>query len=112
VAIQNWQAFTRQSITPGSTVSVVVTWTPIAEGPMSIYGKVVLTGDVNPVNDNSPVMNISVMPPGATVVTIGEGNLAEGVPWEIFSIKAACSKLCITKLTWGDGKYYCDYFLQ
>ncbi|HOQ78369.1 MAG TPA: carboxypeptidase regulatory-like domain-containing protein, partial [Candidatus Cloacimonas sp.] len=73
-----------QSITPGSTVSVVVTWTPIAEGPMSIYGKVVLTGDVNPVNDNSPVMNISVMPPGATVVTIGEGNLAEGVPWEFF----------------------------
>ncbi|MEN6444774.1 MAG: carboxypeptidase regulatory-like domain-containing protein [Candidatus Cloacimonas sp.] len=73
-----------QSITPGSTMSVVVTWTPTAEGPMSIYGKVVLTGDVNSVNDNSPVLNISVMPPGATVVTIGEGNLAEGVPWEFF----------------------------
>ena len=72
------------SITPGATAPVVVTWTPTVEGPMSIYGKVVLTGDVNPINDNSPVMNISVMPPGATVITIGEGNLAEGIPWEFF----------------------------
>jgi len=72
------------TIAAGATASSTVTWTPTVEGPMSIYGKVVLTGDVNPVNDNSPVMNISVMPPGATVITIGEGNLAEGIPWEFF----------------------------
>ncbi|HOA10774.1 MAG TPA: CARDB domain-containing protein, partial [Tenuifilaceae bacterium] len=66
------------TIAAGATATAVVTWTPTAEGPMSIYGKVVLTSDVNPLNDNSPVMNISVMPPGATVITIGEGNLNEG----------------------------------
>ena len=72
------------TIAAGATATAVVTWTPTAEGPMSIYGKVVLGSDVNPLNDNSPVMNISVMPPGATVITIGEGNLNEGVPWEFF----------------------------
>ncbi|NLM89840.1 MAG: hypothetical protein GX179_01455, partial [Candidatus Cloacimonetes bacterium] len=45
---------------------------------------VVLGSDVNPLNDNSPVMNISVMPAGAVVITIGEGNLNEGVPWEFY----------------------------
>ncbi|WP_044279130.1 carboxypeptidase regulatory-like domain-containing protein [Candidatus Cloacimonas acidaminovorans] len=72
------------TIAAGATATAVVTWTPTVEGPMSIYGKVVLTGDVNPLNDNSPSINISVMPAGAIVVTIGEGNLAEGVPWEFF----------------------------
>ena len=59
-------------------------WTPTAQGAISIYGKVILTGDVNTPNDESPLLNISVQPEGVFSVTIGEGNLAEGVPYEFY----------------------------
>jgi len=54
------------------------------QGPTSLYAKVFLTGDINPTNDQSPNLNVAVQPPGAVVVTIGEGNLAEGVPLEFY----------------------------
>lgn len=72
------------TIAAGATASAVLSWTPTTEGPMAIFGRVVLTGDANAANNDSPAYNISVQPAGATVVTIGEGNLAEGVPWEFY----------------------------
>jgi hypothetical protein len=51
---------------------------------MAIYGKVILAGDVNPTNDQSPPYNISVQPAGATVVTIGEGNEVDGIPYDFY----------------------------
>ncbi len=73
-----------QTIAPDATEMVTLTWTPAVEGPATLYAKVILAGDVNPANDQSPNLNISVQPAGSTVVTIGEGNLAEGVPLEFF----------------------------
>ncbi len=72
------------TVEPDATVEIPLSWTPSVEGPAVLYGKVFLTGDVNPINDQSPNLNISVQPAGATMVTVGEGNLAEGVPFEFF----------------------------
>ncbi len=72
------------TIEPGATASAVLSWTPTTEGPMAIYGKVILAGDVNPTNDQSPPYNISVQPAGATVVTIGEGNEVDGIPYDFY----------------------------
>jgi len=72
------------TIAAGTEVSVPLSWTPTVQGPTSLYAKVFLTGDINPTNDQSPNLNVAVQPPGAVVVTIGEGNLAEGVPLEFY----------------------------
>jgi hypothetical protein len=72
------------TLAAGATGSVQISYTPTTEGPMSIFGKVVLTGDANPANDQTAPMNITVMPAGMAVVTIGTGDLAEGVPWEFY----------------------------
>ena len=68
----------------GATADVVLSWTPTTEGPEGIYGKVFLNGDINATNDQTATMNVTVQPEGIMTVTIGEGNLAEGVPWEFF----------------------------
>ncbi|PKN72949.1 MAG: hypothetical protein CVU50_05325 [Candidatus Cloacimonetes bacterium HGW-Cloacimonetes-3] len=72
------------AIAAGATGSVQITWTPTVEGPISVFGEVVLTGDVNTANDATAPLNLSVMPAGMAVVTIGTGELAEGIPWEFF----------------------------
>ncbi len=72
------------SVAPSETAQVALTWTPTVEGPASLYAKVILTGDINPVNDQSPNLNIAVMPAGVMMVTVGDGNLAEGIPLEFF----------------------------
>lgn len=72
------------TIAAGATGSVQLSWTPTTEGPMTIFGKVVLAGDVNNNNDQTAPMNISVMPAGMAVVTIGTGELAEGIPYEFY----------------------------
>ncbi len=69
---------------PGATVPVSLVWTPTIQGPEVLYAKVFLTGDQNTTNDQSPNLNINVMPAGVMVVTVGEGNLQEGVPLEFF----------------------------
>ncbi|MDD2332655.1 MAG: fibronectin type III domain-containing protein, partial [Candidatus Cloacimonetes bacterium] len=68
---------------PGATVQVPITWTPTVEGPVSIYAKVILPGDQNTTNDQSPSLNVLVMGAGALVVSIGDGtsvNTITGYP--------------------------------
>ncbi|MCK9584231.1 MAG: carboxypeptidase regulatory-like domain-containing protein [Candidatus Cloacimonetes bacterium] len=71
-------------IAAGTTEEITLSWTPTAEGPMTIYGQVFLTGDINPGNDLTNQLNLSVQPEGIFSVTIGDGDLTEGVPWEFF----------------------------
>ena len=68
------------TINPGSTIDVAVSWTPMIQGPMSIHGRVVLAGDVNPANDSSKELSIGVQPVGAIPVTIGIGDDSYIVP--------------------------------
>jgi len=71
------------TVAPDATVQVPLTWTPTTPGPIVLYAKVFLTGDINPANDQSPNLNVEVMPGGTLVVSIGAGtatNTTTGVP--------------------------------
>jgi hypothetical protein len=62
------------TITPGMSAQAVLSWVPTVQGPTYIYGKVVLTGDQNNLNDQTPNLNVSVYPAGTMVVTVGDGS--------------------------------------
>ena len=72
------------AIAAGASVPVVLDWTPSAEGAQIIYGKVVLTGDVNPANDQTPNFNITVMPQNVISITIGDGSQTARMPIDMF----------------------------
>ena len=72
------------TVNAGQTVQVPVTWTPVAEGPLTIYAKTVLTGDENSLNDQSPNLVITVMPAGLMVMTIGDGSQNARLPIDMF----------------------------
>lgn len=71
-------------VNPGGTVLVQLTWTPTAQGPLQIHATTLLTGDENALNDASPPLNITVMPAGMLVVTIGAGNEQALIPLNMF----------------------------
>ena len=48
------------------------------------YGKVVLAGDQNPNNDQTPPLNIAVQPEGVQAVTIGAGDQTARIPMDFF----------------------------
>lgn len=72
------------SIAPDAEVFIPLTWTPTVQEATSLYAKVFLPGDVNPANDQSPLYGVYVQPAGVVMVTVGEGNLNEGVPLEFY----------------------------
>ncbi|MCB5234303.1 MAG: carboxypeptidase regulatory-like domain-containing protein, partial [Candidatus Cloacimonetes bacterium] len=58
-------------------------WTPTATGLYTLYGKVVMPGDENPLNDLTQGLDVTVMEEGLLVVQVGEGTLLNtetGVP--------------------------------
>lgn len=70
-------------IQPGTNLSFTIPWTPAAEGPETLYGQVILAGDQNTANDQTPNLNVVVMAAGALVVSIGDGtttNSTSGSP--------------------------------
>jgi hypothetical protein len=72
------------SIESQQTLEVAVPWTPAEAGPLTIYGKVVLTGDEHAINDETEAMSINVMPQGVISVTIGDGSQNLRVPIDFF----------------------------
>lgn len=72
------------TVAPGATATVSINWTPTAEGPATLYARVILTGDVNPANDQSPNLAITVMPSGTYVVTVGDGTANIRMPLDFF----------------------------
>jgi len=72
------------TVAAGAQVAVALSWTPTTEGPTTLYGKVVLAGDVNATNDQSPNLNITVMPAGILTVTIGDGSQTARMPIDMF----------------------------
>ncbi|MCB5270490.1 MAG: carboxypeptidase regulatory-like domain-containing protein [Candidatus Cloacimonetes bacterium] len=71
-------------IAAAETLSVSIPWTPTQEGVMSVHGKVVLPGDVNALNDNTPELSLLVQPEGITAITIGVGDQNARIPWEFY----------------------------
>lgn len=50
-------------IAPGETLTYEIDWTPCIAGPATLYGKVILTGDENPYNDQTNQLQVNVLPP-------------------------------------------------
>ncbi len=71
-------------IEAGMTAQAILSWTPANPGPAIIYGKVVLTGDQNNLNDQSANVNVNVQPVGTFMVTIGDGVTNQRQPFGIF----------------------------
>ena len=55
-------------IAAGESKTFDFSWTPTALGATHLYGKVVLTGDENPANDQTPNFNINVVQGGSNPV--------------------------------------------
>ncbi|HRD01013.1 MAG TPA: CARDB domain-containing protein, partial [Candidatus Syntrophosphaera thermopropionivorans] len=72
------------TIQPGEILTCTISWTPTTAGPGVLYGKVVLAGDQNPDNDQTPPLNITVQPAGLQSVTIGTGEQTARVPMDFF----------------------------
>ncbi|MDD2332714.1 MAG: hypothetical protein PHI68_08715, partial [Candidatus Cloacimonetes bacterium] len=72
------------AIASGEVLDVVVPWTPSVQGPVALRGKVALAGDELAINDISGVLNITVMPAGMIVVTVGDGSLNSRMPFDFY----------------------------
>jgi len=72
------------AINPGQTVQIPIGWTPAAEGPATLYAKVIMTGDENNLNDQSPNFNVTVQPPGLLVFTVGDGSESGRIPLDMY----------------------------
>jgi hypothetical protein len=65
---------TGPEIEPGLTAQAAVSWTPAVEGPLTVYGKVILDGDENSYNDKTPGLSLAVQPQGTIAITVGDGS--------------------------------------
>ena len=68
------------SITPQETLQVSIPWTPAAEGPMNIHGKVVLACDQYGYNDQTSPLLLNITPAELTQITVGNGSQNLYVP--------------------------------
>jgi len=72
------------AVNPGQTVQVILSWTPTAEGMFTIYAKVVLAGDQNNLNNQSPNFMIYVQPAGVMFITVGDGSSTGRIPMDMY----------------------------
>ena len=62
------------AIQPQETLTFTLPWTPTVVGETQLYGKVVMTGDENPANDETDMLTVNVMEAGLLVVELGNGT--------------------------------------
>ncbi|MDI3503371.1 MAG: large repetitive protein, partial [Candidatus Cloacimonadota bacterium] len=65
-------------------IGVTVPWVPSAEGEIAIRGVVVLPGDSDDSNDATETITVHVMPAGQFGYTVGEGDILERVPMDMY----------------------------
>ncbi len=70
-------------VNPGETVQITIPWTPQNYGDAYIYARVLLAGDQNNSNDQTPNFNV-IIQPGTTWEWIGDGNELARVPVDMF----------------------------
>jgi hypothetical protein len=66
------------SIDPMETLDFTIPWTPTVVGETQLFGKVVMAGDENPANDETPMFTVNVMESGLLVASIGNGSEVNG----------------------------------
>ncbi|MDD3235758.1 MAG: choice-of-anchor D domain-containing protein, partial [Candidatus Cloacimonetes bacterium] len=72
------------TIATGARAAIPISWIPTAEGSVTIYGRVLLAGDVDATDDQTPSLNIMVMPEGNCYQTIGDGLAYALMPINMF----------------------------
>jgi hypothetical protein len=72
------------AIQPGAVMTYTIPWTPANAGAAVLYGKVILTGDQNTTNDQTPNLNVTVQPAGVQAVTIGAGDQQARIPIDFY----------------------------
>ena len=73
-----------QLVGHGASVQAEIAWTPTQEGMCRLYGRVVLPGDANPNNDQTSLLQVTVLASGTSVDTIGEGNQQARIPFDLY----------------------------
>ncbi|MBW6514259.1 MAG: T9SS type A sorting domain-containing protein [Candidatus Syntrophosphaera sp.] len=71
-------------IQPGQTIVYNLSWIPANPGLLTIHGKVVLPGDEFTDNDQTPPLPLWILPAGTGTVSIGEGDLLELIPLNMY----------------------------
>jgi hypothetical protein len=61
-------------ISSAQILDVVIPWTPTAAGPVTIYGKVELSGDEVAQNNQTSPLQVNVCPEGTQAITVGAGD--------------------------------------
>jgi len=69
------------TITPLQVLDFTIPWTPAAEGPAALTGKVVLVGDEVTINDESSPLAVNVYPAGTHILILGTGTSAQSYPF-------------------------------
>jgi len=73
------------TLASGATQSYILNWTPTAPGQTYIYGKVIMPGDANTLNDETAHYPVTVQNAGTTAVPIGTGTTTLGtIPLDMF----------------------------
>jgi hypothetical protein len=67
-------------IESGATAEVVIPWTPTGAGQFGIYGKVVSAADEYGANNQTGLMQVTVLPAGSQTTTVGAGDKLAGYP--------------------------------
>ncbi len=74
-------------IAAGETLAFNINWTTSAEGPVTLYGKVILSGDENPFNDQTNQLQVNVLPP--YTLYFNDFETAAGNEWNNTTISTA-----------------------
>jgi len=61
-------------INPDMTAQAVLSWTPTTAGTAQLYAKVILTGDQNSLNDQTPNKSVLVLDAATVQILIGDGS--------------------------------------
>ncbi|TVR40567.1 MAG: hypothetical protein EA394_07840, partial [Bacteroidia bacterium] len=77
---------------PGNTIAFdevqeyTFTWVPDGNelGPVTLYGLIDFAADENPSNNMTPPLQVTVIPAGSVIVSIGDGNSLFGMPYDFF----------------------------
>ncbi len=91
------------AIEPLQYLDVVIPWTPSQQGRMTIYGKVVLPGDQNTINDNTASLDVTVMPAGTIGVTIGDRAQTARMPVDMYYKNSLYETIYLASKITGTG---------
>jgi len=72
------------AINSEQVIPVVVSHTFTAQGPITVFGRILFAADQNLLNNDSAPIDVVVQPTGSVLVEIGNGTLTQRQPFGIF----------------------------